>query len=90
MSQDIKVVFSHSLAWYHDQTGFTTEITSLRDRIVRATLAMSLSTLEATQGHISCQSSTCNPILVAFVLELTKEIIHLPMGCLQGGIPTPI
>jgi len=24
---------------------------------------------------------------VAFECELTKEIIHLPLGCLQGGLP---
>ena len=24
-------------------------------------------------------------MLVAFVWELTKETIHLPLGCLQGG-----
>jgi len=30
-------------------------------------------------------SHRCNPILVAFVWELTKETIHLPLGCLQGG-----
>ena len=28
-----------------------------------------------------------HPILVAFVWELTKETIHLPLGCLQGGLP---
>ena len=27
----------------------------------------------------------CLPILVAFVWELTEEIIDLPLGCLQGG-----
>ena len=27
----------------------------------------------------------CHPILVAFVWELTKETIDLPLGCLQGG-----
>ena len=27
----------------------------------------------------------CHPILVAFEWELTKETIHLPLGCLQGG-----
>ena len=25
---------------------------------------------------------------VAFVWTLTQETIHLPLGCLQGGIPT--
>ena len=28
----------------------------------------------------------CHPILVAFVRELTKETIKLPLGCLQGGL----
>jgi len=27
---------------------------------------------------------------VAFVWELTKETIHLPLSCLQGGSPPPI
>ena len=30
-------------------------------------------------------SHRCHPILVAFVWELSKETIHLPLGCLQGG-----
>ena len=29
-------------------------------------------------------SHRCHPILVAFVWELTKETINLPLGCLQG------
>ena len=32
-----------------------------------------------------CVSHRCHPILVAFVWELTKEAINLPLGCLQGG-----
>ena len=28
----------------------------------------------------------CHPILVAFVWELIKETIDLPLGCLQGGL----
>jgi len=44
------------------------------------------SALEATQGQILSQiSHRCHPILVAFVWELTKETIHFPLGCLQGG-----
>ena len=31
-------------------------------------------------------SLRCHPILVAFVWELTEEIIDLPLGCLQRGI----
>jgi len=30
---------------------------------------------------------SCHPILVAFVWELTKDTIDLPLGCLQGGFP---
>ena len=30
-------------------------------------------------------SHRCHPILVAFVWEVTKETIDLPLGCLQGG-----
>ena len=30
-------------------------------------------------------SNRCHPILVVFVWELTKGIINLPLGCLQGG-----
>ena len=31
-------------------------------------------------------SHLCKPILVAFVWELTKETINLPLGCFQGGV----
>ena len=31
-------------------------------------------------------SHRCHPILVAFVLALTKATINLPLGRLQGGI----
>ena len=30
-------------------------------------------------------SNRCHLFEAAFVWELTKEIIHLPLGCLQGG-----
>jgi len=30
-------------------------------------------------------SHRCHPIRVAFVWNLTKETIDLPLGCLQGG-----
>ena len=30
-------------------------------------------------------SNTCHPILVAFVWELFKGTINLPLGCFQGG-----
>jgi len=36
-------------------------------------------------ANIKSISHRCHPILVAFVWELTKETIYLPMGCLQGG-----
>jgi hypothetical protein len=43
-----------------------------------------LSTLEATQGQISSQSSTDATLReVAFEWELTKGTIYLPLGCLQ-------
>ena len=32
-------------------------------------------------------SHRCHPNLVAFVWELTKETINLPLGCLQGVFP---
>ena len=35
--------------------------------------------------HLKSISHKCHPVLVAFVWELTKETIHLPLGCLQGG-----
>ena len=37
------------------------------------------------EGDPKSISHRCHPILVAFVWELTKETIHLPLGCLQGG-----
>jgi len=40
-----------------------------------------LATLEATQGQILSQSPTD---AVAFVWELTKETIVLPLGCLRA------
>ena len=36
-------------------------------------------------ANLESNSHRCHPILVAFVWELTKETIELPMGCLQGG-----
>jgi len=42
------------------------------------------------QPNLKSISHRCYPILVAFVWELTKETIHLPLGCLQGGVtPKP-
>ena len=46
-----------------------------------------------SQGHpggtpganLKSISHRFHPVLVAFVWELTKETIHLPLGCLQGG-----
>ena len=37
------------------------------------------------RANIKSISHRCHPILVAFVWELTKETIKLPLGCLQGG-----
>ena len=36
-------------------------------------------------ANIKSISHKCHPIMVAFVWELTKETIYLPLGCLQGG-----
>ena len=38
-------------------------------------------------ANLKSISHRCHPILVAFVWELTKETIHLPLGCVQGGVP---
>jgi len=50
-------------------------------------------TLEVSQGQILANlesiSHRCHPILVAFLWELTKETIDLPLSCLQGGL-TPL
>jgi len=40
-------------------------------------------------ANLKSISHMCQPILVAFVWELTKETIHLPLGCLQGGSLRP-
>jgi len=37
------------------------------------------------RANLKSISHRCHPILVAFVWELTKETIHFPLGCLQGG-----
>ena len=37
------------------------------------------------RANIRSISHRCHPILVAFVWQLTKETIDLPLGCLQGG-----
>ena len=36
-------------------------------------------------ANLKSISHRCHPILVAFVWELTKATIYLPLGCLQGG-----
>ena len=33
--------------------------------------------------NLKSLSHRCHPIMVAFVWELTKETIYLPLGCLQ-------
>ena len=37
------------------------------------------------RANLRSISHRCRLFEVAFVWELTKETIHLPMGCLQGG-----
>ena len=37
-------------------------------------------------ANLKSISDRCHLILVAFVWQLTKETIELPMGCLQGGL----
>ena len=37
------------------------------------------------RANIKSISHRCHLFEVAFVWELTKETIHLPLGCLQGG-----
>jgi len=37
-------------------------------------------------ANLKSISHTCHPNLMAFVWELTKETIDLPLGCLQGGV----
>jgi len=37
------------------------------------------------RANIKSISHRCNLFEVAFVWALTKETIHLPLGCLQGG-----
>jgi len=36
-------------------------------------------------ANLNSISQRCQPVLVSFVWELTKETIDLPLGCLQGG-----
>ena len=36
-------------------------------------------------ANLKSMSHRCHLMLVAFVWELTKGTIHLPLGCLQGG-----
>ena len=36
--------------------------------------------------NLGSVSHRCHLFEVAFVWELTKETIHLPLGCLQGGL----
>ena len=36
-------------------------------------------------ANLKSISHRCRPIMVAFVWELTKETIVVPLGCLQGG-----
>jgi len=43
-----------------------------------------------TGANFKSVSHRCHPILVAFVWNLTKEIVNLPQGCLQGGLRSPL
>ena len=48
------------------------------------------STLESElRANFKSISHRCHLFEVAFVWELTKETIHLPLGCLQGGMALP-
>ena len=38
------------------------------------------------RANLKSISHRCHLFEVAFVWELTKETIHLPLGCLQGGV----
>jgi len=38
-------------------------------------------------ANLKSISHKCYLLEVAFVWELTKETIDLPLGCLQGGVP---
>ena len=38
------------------------------------------------RANLKSISHRCHLFEVAFVWELTKETIHLPLGCLQGGL----
>ena len=37
------------------------------------------------RANLKSISPRCHPFEVAFVWDLTKETIHLPLGCLPGG-----
>ena len=39
------------------------------------------------RANLKSISHRCHLFEVAFVWELTTETIHLPLGCLQGGLP---
>ena len=41
------------------------------------------------RANLKSISHRCQLFDVAFVWELTKETIHLPLGCLQGENPDP-
>ena len=40
------------------------------------------------RANLKSISHRCHLFVVAFVWELTKETIHLPLGCLEGGVRT--
>ena len=42
------------------------------------------------RANLKSISHRCHLFEVAFVWELTRETIHLPRGCLQDGMPSPL
>ena len=38
------------------------------------------------RANLKSISHKCHLFEVAFVWELTEDTIHLPLGCLQGGV----
>ena len=64
---------------------FTIRTLQLRFRTYRS-LSRSLHPGGNPGATLESISHSCHPILVAFVWELTRETIVLPLGCLQGGL----
>ena len=66
-------------------------IQTSRRSCIRDFIFINISALLHTGGNpgtnLKSISHRCYLFEVAFVWELTKETIHLPLGCLQGGYP---